>query len=578
MNDSLFQKIEEKIGTLPEKKRRLYDLAKIKEAFEFALEAHKGQKRKSGDPYIVHPLETSLGVIGLGLDNSSVVAALLHDVPEDTPYTLKSIEKQFGKEIAFLVGGVTKLGRIKYRGAKNRTESIRKTVLAMAEDLRVILIKLEDRYHNMRTLDYLPENKQKRIALETLEIYAPLAYRLGMIKLAGDLEDLAFPYVYPSEFAWLMKNIEERRLPLEKYLEKITPIVRKRLEENNISVLDIYFRVKHYYSLFKKLQNYGMNFDRIYDIVALRIIVSTEADCYAVLGIIHKYWPPLPGKIKDYIAIPKPNGYRSLHTTVFCEEDRLVEIQIRTQEMHEEAENGIAAHWYYEEMKKKTSKTKVSFAPKGDLLWINRLREWQKQFSGSKEFLESFKIDFLKNRIFVLTPKGEAVDLPQGATPVDFAYTIHSDIGDHCQLAKVDGRIVPLDYELKTGEVVNIITNKNKKPSESWLKFVKTVQARRKIKSALRKRLSFAFYRSKPKPRKVEFRISILDQPGVLNAITRVISERKVNISRVVIEDAEKFPFVTIRCDLSDEFLAKQLSLKIRRIPSVKEVNYKLIK
>ena len=574
--EDLFLKIEKKVKELPKEKQGIYDLKKIKEAFDFANLAHKGQRRKSGDPYIVHPVETAIKVIDFNLDNDSVLAALLHDIPEDTSFSLKDIEKKFGSKVAFLVDGITKLGHLKYRGNKLRLESLRKMILAMAKDIRVVLIKLADRYHNMRTLDCLPENKQKRIALETLEIYAPLAYRLGMVKFAGDLEDLAFPYVYPDEFNWLVKNLEERRKPLEKYLEKITPLIKERLEKEGIKILDVHSRVKHYYSLFKKLQNYDMNFDRIYDIVALRIIVESEADCYAALGIVHKYWTPLPGRIKDYIAMPKPNGYRSLHTTVFCEEDKIVEVQIRTKEMHEEAERGIAAHWHYEALKNKKRKIKAAFAPKNDLTWVNQIREWHKQISDSSDFVESFKIDFLENRIFVLTPRGEAVDLPQGATPVDFAYMIHSDIGDHCALARVDGRVVSLDYQLKTGEVVEIITQKNKKPSESWLGFVKTAQAKRKIRAALRKKGISTF--ALPKTKRVEFKISVLDKPGVLNSITKVFSENKININRVVSEDSEKYPVIFIRCDLKDEGIAKKLVLRIKKIPDVREVGYKLAK
>ncbi len=574
MNNQLFEKIEQKIKTLPEEKRRAYDLEKIKQAVDFAYNAHKNQKRKSGEPYIIHPIETALKIIDFNLDNDSVLAGILHDIPEDTKFSLKDIESKFGKDVAFLVDGVTKLGKLKYRGNKLRIESLRKMFFAMAKDLRVILIKLADRCHNMKTLESLPEEKQKRIASETLEIYAPLAYRLGIVKAAGNLEDLAFPYVYPEEFEWIVKNMEERRKILEVYLKKITPLVKKRLEEENIKVLKVYSRVKHYYSLFKKLQNYDMDFDRIYDMVALRIIVPTEADCYAALGVVHKYWTPLPGKIKDYIAMPKPNGYRSLHTTVFCENNKIVEVQIRTPEMHEEAEKGIAAHWHYESLK--NSKKNISFAPRKEINWINQIREWYERLSDSQEFIDSLRVDLFENRIFVLTPKGEAVDLPQGSVPVDFAYSIHSEIGDHCSLAKVNGKVVPLDYELKTGDVVEIITQKNKKPSESWLSFVKTAQAKRKIRAALRKKPIFGFIKKELRP--FEFKIIVSDKPGVLNEVTKIFSEKKINIFRVISENTKKYPLILIQAELKDEKSARLLAVKLRKLPVVKEVNLKIIK
>ncbi len=574
MTEQLFEKIEQKIKFLPEQKQEIYDLEKIKQAVEFAYQAHKNQKRKSGEPYIIHPIETALKIIDFNLDNNSVIAGILHDIPEDTSYSLQDIESKFGKDIAFLVDGITKLGKLKYRGNKLRIESLRKMFFAMAKDIRVVLIKLADRCHNMKTLEALPEDKQKRIALETLEIYAPLAYRLGMVQTAGNLEDLAFPYVYPDEFKWLVENMEERRKVLEKYLEKVTPLAKKRLEESGIKVLKVYSRVKHYYSLFKKLQNYDMNFDRIYDLVALRIIVADESDCYAALGVIHKYWTPLPGKIKDYIAMPKPNGYRSLHTTVFCENNKIVEVQIRTPQMHEEAEKGIAAHWHYEATK--THKKHIAFAPKGEINWVNQIREWYQNLADSQEFIDSLKVDLFENRIFVLTPKGEAIDLPQGSVPIDFAYSIHSEIGDHCALAKVNGKVVPLDYQLKTGDVVEIVTQKNKKPSESWLSFVKTSQAKRKIRAALRKKPLFGFI--KKEPLAFEFKIIVSDKPGVLNEVTKIFSEKKINISRVISEDTKKYPVILIQADLRDEKTAKNLAIKLRKLPFVKEVGLKSVK
>jgi GTP pyrophosphokinase len=464
----------------------------IRRAFKFAENAHRGILRKSGEPYFKHSYETALKLAEWRLDDATIAAGLLHDVAEDTKFTIEDIKKEFGEEIAFLVNGVTKLGHLKYRGVKAQAENLRKLILALSQDIRVILIKLADRLHNMKTLNVLPPQKQKRIALETSEIYAPLAYRLGMQNLAGELEDLAFPYLYPTEYQWLMENVKERYEERMEYLEKVKPIVEKTLANANINVIKIDYRAKRYSSLYKKLKRYDMNLEQIYDLVAQRIIVDNIENCYSVLGIIHQLWPPLPGRIKDYIALPKPNGYQSLHTTVFCLDNRPTEFQIRTAKMHEEAENGIAASWLYAQKKgaKEYIDKKAIFADKKELFWVEQLRNWQKEFTDPKEFIDSLKIDFLKDRIFVITPRGEVKDLPADSTPVDFAYQIHSDIGDQCCGAKVNNRIVPLDYKLQSGDVVEILVQKNKKPSESWLTFVKTELARKRIKSQVKNKIS----------------------------------------------------------------------------------------
>jgi len=374
-------------------------------------------------------------------------------------------------------------------------ENLRKLFLAMAKDIRVILIKFADRLHNMKTLDALPKEKQKRIALETLEIYAPLSSRLGIGELKGQLEDLAFPYVHPKEYQEIINQVKEKYSQSKRYLEKISPLIKKTLNKKGVRVIEIHSRTKHYYSLYKKLLRYDMDWHRIYDLVALRIIVPDIENCYAALGVIHKNWKPLIGRIKDYIAIPKPNGYQSIHTTIFCQEGKITEFQIRTPQMHEEAEYGIAAHWHYTEkkgfrdyikqaifLKKSDKKTRQLIE---ELTWVKQLQEWQKeQFSSPNEFINSLKIDFLKDRIFVFTPKGDIIDLPEGATPVDLAYEIHSDIGDQCAGAKVDGKMTALSEQLQNGQVIEIITQKNKKPSRDWLKFVKTSQAKKRIKSA----------------------------------------------------------------------------------------------
>jgi len=365
---------------------------------------------------------------------------------------------------------------------ERHVENLRKMFLAMAEDIRVVLIKLADRWHNMQTLEFLPPYKQQRIALETLEIYAPIANRLEMGELKGILEDLAFKYVYPKEYEWLVDQSKEKYEGLKSYLEKIKPIIIKELEKENITFVSVDSRTKHLYSLYKKLQRFDMNFNKIYDMAAIRIVVKNIVECYKVLGVIHKLYRPLPEKIKDYIATPKPNGYQSIHTTVFCPEGKIIEIQIRTEKMHEEAEKGIAAHWAYSEQ----GKPKIGgLSNLKKFSWVKQLQEWQRGVAGSSEFLESLKIDFFKDRIFAFTPKGDVIDLPEGATPIDFAYAVHTDIGNHCMGAKINEKMVTLDKPLANWDVVEILTAKNKKPSAGWLDFVKTSQAKSKIRVAL---------------------------------------------------------------------------------------------
>jgi len=378
-------------------------------------------------------------------------------------------------------------------------ENLRKLFLAMAKDIRVILIKLADRLHNMRTLDSLPKEKQKRIALETLEIYAPLADRLGIGELKGRLEDISFSYVYPKEYNDIVKQVKDRYVEGKRNLKEMIPIIRKTLAQKGVKVIEIHSRTKHYYSLYKKLLKHDMDWHKIYDLVALRIIVPDIESCYAALGITHKKWRPLIGRIKDYIAIPKPNGYQSLHTTILCRKGRITEFQIRTPKMHEEAEFGIAAHWYYSEnknikdyIKEKILRQKSNKKPeeeiKKELKWVNQLQEWQKEkFSSSQEFIDALKIDFLKDRIFVFTPNGDVIDLPEGATPIDFAYQIHSDIGDQCVGVKINGKLSPISEPLQNGQLIEVMTQKNKKPNRDWLKFVKTNQAKSRIKTWFRK-------------------------------------------------------------------------------------------
>jgi GTP pyrophosphokinase len=451
------------------------DLELIELAYDFAHKAHLGQKRATGVEYIEHCLATAQTLAELKLATPIIIAGLLHDVPEDTTYTLEDIKKEFGEEVYSIVDGITKLGKIKYRGMERYVENLRKMFISMAADIRVILVKFADRLHNLNTLYALPANKQKRIALEALEIYAPIANRLGIGELQAKLEDAAFKYAYPEEYIWIEQLVKQRAIGKAKNLNEMIKKIKTRLTKEKISYLDVYGRSKHYYSLYRKLLRFGRDINQIYDLVAIRVIVKDVADCYAALGLIHSVWKPLKGRIKDYIAQPKPNGYQSLHTTVFGDNREIVEFQIRTQEMHDQAEYGIASHWSYKENSHHDKSKK-------EVDWVNDLVKWIKEVKDNEKFLEGVKIDVFQNRIFVFTPQGEVIDLPDGATPVDFAYSIHSDIGNHCQRALVNNILISLDTKLKNGDVVEIITDKKRKgPNQEWLKFVKTRIARHRI-------------------------------------------------------------------------------------------------
>lgn len=460
------------------------DLGVIRDAFLFAEAAHKNQKRANGEPYIVHPLATAITLAEMKLPPTMVIAGLLHDVPEDTPRTLAEIEERFGAEVAKLVSGITKLGHIKYRGVERYIENLRKMFLAMAEDVRVVIIKFADRLHNLETLDAIPPKKQYRIALESLEIYAPIANRLGMGEMKGRLEDAAFKYVYPKEYEWAKNLAQTTAQHQTAYLARVMEQTRTDLHEAGIPFTEVHGRAKHLYSLYRKLLKHERNIARIYDIIAIRIIVKNVADCYAALGVIHGRWTPLKGRIKDYIAQPKPNGYRSLHTTVFCDEGEIVEFQIRTEEMHQTAEFGIAAHWSYDEHKA------PAHPDTEPIDWVGQLADIQKEISDNRQYmksLEDIKIDLFKDRIFVFTPKGDVIDLPEDSTPVDLAYAIHTDIGNTCSAAKVNDEMASLDRTLKSGDIVEIVTDKNRKgPNPDWLKFVKTRHAKTKIRQVAR--------------------------------------------------------------------------------------------
>ncbi len=454
------------------------DITLLRLAYDFASKAHEGQKRMNGEPYIQHSLHTAYTLAQIKADLNTIIAGILHDVPEDTDYTLEDVEKNFGKEIASLVKGITKLSKVKYRGIDRYNESLRKMFLAMAKDLRVILIKFADRLHNLRTLDALPRNKQLRIAGETLEIYAPIAGLLGVWRLKWQMEDLCFKYLYPDEYKELEYKYEvEKKIERTQYIQKVKNTLGKKLKAENIEY-KIQGRFKHLYSIYQKMQRKDRKFDEIHDVFALRVIVPTIADCYKTLGIIHSIWKPKSSRIKDYIATPKPNGYRSLHTTVFGPEGKLTEFQIRTPEMHEEALYGIAAHWYY---KQKGNSEPPTQQPK----WVQEILKIQKEAENSQDFIKKVKFDLFQDRIFVFTPKGDVLDLPEESTPIDFAYAIHTEIGNKAIGALVNNKMASLDQKLLNGDMVEIIVDKNRKgPNRDWLKFVKTRRAREKIKQA----------------------------------------------------------------------------------------------
>lgn len=457
------------------------DLNLIIKAFHFASEAHKGQKRRTGEDYIYHSLATAYNLAKMKMDIPSIAAGLLHDVPEDTDFTFDDIKNNFGNEIYYLVKGVTKLGTLKYRGLERYAENLRKMFLAMSQDLRVIIIKLADRMHNMETLEGVRPEKRLRIAQETLEIYAPLANRLGMFRVKSQLEDLAFPYVYPEEYKWTMDLVEDRLKSEQKYIEKIKKLVQKELSKNNIEYKNIRSRIKSKFSIYQKLLRKGKDVNKIYDLIALRIVVPEIADCYSALGVLHKKWTPLKGRVKDYIAQPKPNGYQSLHTSMFTDFGKIAEIQIRTVHMDEEAEYGIAAHSKYKEI---GMLGKRKNPPK----WLEHLIEMQKTITDNTEFVKHIKNDLFMNQIFVFTPKGDVVELPENATPLDFAYYIHTDIGNQCIGSKINNQIASLDTRLKSGDVIEIMTDKNrKKPNPDWIKMVATSMAKNKIRSQLNK-------------------------------------------------------------------------------------------
>lgn len=452
------------------------DINFVNKAYEFSVNAHKDQKRESGEPYIIHPVEVACILAELGLDTSTIVAGLLHDVIEDTDYSYEQICEIFSVEVADLVEGVTKLGKFKYKTKEEQqADNVRKMLLAMAKDIRVILIKLADRLHNMRTLKYMAEAKQKEKAKEVLDIYAPLAHRLGISKIKWELEDLSLRYLEPTEYYDLVRNIAEKRTEREEQISHIISQLKLNLTMGGLEA-DIEGRPKHFYSIYRKMLKSHKNIDQIFDLTAVRILVEDIGCCYAALGIVHTMYKPIPGRFKDYIAMPKPNMYQSLHSTVIGPFGKPFEIQIRTFDMHRTAEYGIAAHWKYKENSEDESLD-------SRLTWLREMLEWQGETADAGEFMEGFKIDLFSDEVFVFTPKGDVINLPYESTPIDFAYAIHTAVGHKCAGAKVNGKIVPLEYKLKTGEIVEVITTTNGRgPSIDWLKIVKSNQAKSKIK------------------------------------------------------------------------------------------------
>ncbi|MEQ3070696.1 RelA/SpoT family protein [Blautia wexlerae] len=467
------------------------DISMIEKAYKVASEAHEGQKRKSGEPYIIHPLCVAIILADLELDKETIVAGLLHDAVEDTWMTYEEVEKEFGSEVALLVDGVTKLGQLSYSADKVevQAENLRKMFLAMAKDIRVILIKLADRLHNMRTLQYMRPEKQQEKARETMDIYAPIAMRLGISKIKVELDDLSLKYLKPDVYYDLVHKVALRKSEREQFVGAIVKEVKKHMDDANIKA-QVDGRVKHFFSIYKKMVNQDKTIDQIYDLFAVRILVDTVKDCYAALGVIHEMYKPIPGRFKDYIAMPKPNMYQSLHTTLIGPNGQPFEIQIRTYEMHRTAEYGIAAHWKYKESS--DGKAPVGKSEEEKLNWLRQILEWQRDMSDNKEFMSLLKndLDLFADSVYCFTPQGDVKTLPSGSTPVDFAYSVHSAVGNKMVGARVNGKLVPIEYEIKNGDRIEIITSQNSQgPSRDWLKLVKSTQAKNKINQWFKKEL-----------------------------------------------------------------------------------------
>jgi GTP pyrophosphokinase len=552
------------------------DLTLIEKAYVFSAKVHQGQVRLSGERYLTHPLEVAAILADMKMDLATVASGLLHDTVEDTYTTLDEIQQTFGLEIANLVDGLTKISKITLAThEEQQAENFRKMLLAMAKDIRIVLIKLADRLHNMRTLEYLPPENQVKIAQETLDIYAPLANRLGIEWIKTDLEDLSFRYLHPEEYSALAREVAWKKEEREKYIQEVSSIISDKLTSYGL-VGKVSGRPKHFYSIYKKMQAQNLEFEQVYDVIAFRIILDTAKDCYEALGIIHSLWKPVPGRFKDYIAMPKANGYQSLHTTVIGPYGERVEIQIRTEEMSRTAEEGIAAHWQYKEGKVIAPKDSKQFA------WVRQLLEWQQDLRDPREFLETVKIDLFPDEVYVFTPKGDVKQFPVGSTPVDFAYSIHTQIGQQCLGAKVNGKIVPLRYPLKNGDIVEITTAPGHQPSKDWLKFVKTSRARTKIRQWIK---AEARGRSVDLGKEIcerEFKKYHLDfgkliKSGEMNKIISDLSFQSVDdlmaevgygnvSSRQII--GKLIPPEKLEIEKKEESRLKRLAKKIRREPS----------
>ena len=479
--------IEDVINTT-KKNNRKSDSKLIRKVYNYAKAHHEGQLRKSGEPYIIHPVQVAYILSTLGLDDSTICAALLHDVVEDTEITKQDLENEFGEEIAELVDGVTKLSKLQYASMEEQqVENYRKMFLAMGKDIRVILIKLADRLHNMRTLKYLTRDRQIANANETMELYAPLANRLGMYSLKWELEDLAFKYLYPEEYRELVEGIDRKREERLQFIDMIMEQIKQSVKKQHIEA-EITGRAKHLYSIYRKMKRDNITLDQVYDLFALRVIVNSIKDCYAVLGIVHELYSPMPGRFKDYISVPKPNMYQSLHTTLIGPKGTPFEVQIRTWDMHRIAEYGIAAHWAYKEANYFGKGKQVVKVEEDKLAWLRETLEWQKEIEDPQEFLNTLKTELFEDEVYVFTPKGAIKVLPRGATPIDFAYTIHEQIGHHMTGCKINSKMMPIITPLKSGDIIEIITSENSKgPSRDWLKFVKSSGAKNKIQGFFKK-------------------------------------------------------------------------------------------
>ncbi len=557
------------------------DFSLIEKAYVFSAKVHQGQVRLSGETYLTHPLEVAAILADMKMDLFTVASGLLHDTVEDTYTTLDEIKQTFGPEIAALVDGLTKISKITLATREEeQAENFRKMLLAMAKDIRIVLIKLADRLHNMRTLEYLPPESQIKIAQETLDIYAPLANRLGIDRIKTELEDLSFRYLHPEEYHALAREVAWKKEERERYIQEVSSIISEKLSSYGL-VGRVSGRPKHFYSIYKKMKAQNLEFEQVYDVIAFRIILATVKDCYEALGIIHSLWKPVPGRFKDYIAMPKANGYQSLHTTVIGPYGERVEIQIRTEEMNRTAEEGIAAHWQYKEGKGIAPKDSKQFA------WVRQLLEWQQDLRDPREFLETVKIDLFPDEVYVFTPKGDVKQFPIGSTPVDFAYSVHTQIGHQCVGAKVNGKIVPLRYQLKNGDTVEIVTSPAHQPSKDWVKFVKTSRARTKIRQWIK---AEARERSVDLGREIcerEFKKYHLDFAKIIKSeeMNKIINDfsyqsfddlmaevgyGKISSNQIIgkLIPAERFEKEKLEKEIKAESRLSRLAKKIRREPS----------